>query len=316
MKSPAIEAKYLTRTFGDFTAVDNVSFTVARGDVFGFLGANGAGKSTTIRMLCGLLPATSGSALVGGFDVTTSPDEVKNRIGYMSQRFSLYDDLTVVQNIRFFGGVYGLSRDLLEERMRWVMSMAGLEGRGDTMTRTLAGGFKQRLALGCAVLHHPEIVFLDEPTGGVDPISRRSFWELIGELSAGGTTVLVTTHFLDEAEYCNDIILIEAGKLIASGSPSELKQQQIKFPILEVSPPDPLAMMEEIRKSDWAVETSLFGTTLHVMVKEEERGRMELDSLGRRMGSGSAAIHRIIPSLEDVFLHLLEQQRSAHKRVA
>ncbi|MDH4069554.1 MAG: ABC transporter ATP-binding protein [Ignavibacteria bacterium] len=313
MSSPAIEVTNLTRKFGDFTAVNNISFTVARGDVFGFLGANGAGKSTTIRMLCGLLPATSGSALVGGFDVTLRPDDVKARIGYMSQRFSLYDDMTVAQNIRFFGGVYGLTREALDERMAWVMTMAGLSGRGDTMTRTLAGGFKQRLALGCAVLHQPEIVFLDEPTGGVDPISRRSFWELIGELSAGGTTILVTTHFLDEAEYCNDIILIEAGQLIAGGSPGRLKEEQIRFPILEVSPQDPLAMMEEIRKSDWAVETSVFGTTLHVMVTDEEKGRKEIDSLSRRLGSGAPGVHRIIPSLEDVFLHLLEQKRSGRK---
>ena len=201
MNGHAIEVENLTKRFGDFTAVDNLNFTVKEGEIFGFLGANGAGKSTTIRMLCGLLQSTSGSAHVGGFDINTQTEQLKQNIGYMSQRFSLYDDLTVEQNIRFFGGVYGLRNSRLKERMDWVLKMADLNGREQSITRTLSGGWKQRLALGCAILHEPKIVFLDEPTGGVDPISRRNFWELINQLSSEGITILVTTHFLDEAEY-------------------------------------------------------------------------------------------------------------------
>ncbi len=230
----AITVDGLTKTFGAFTAVDHLHFAVKRGEIFGFLGANGAGKSTTIRMLCGLLQPTAGTATVGGYDINTQTEQVKLAIGYMSQRFSLYDDLTVEQNIRFFGGIYGLGGARLVERMNWVLAMADLKGRERSLTRTLSGGWKQRLALGCAILHEPSIVFLDEPTGGVDPISRRNFWELINQLSAGGTTVLVTTHFLDEAEYCNDIILINAGRLIATGSPRQLKTEHIRKPILEV----------------------------------------------------------------------------------
>jgi len=311
MTDVVIDVRELSKTFGPFRAVDRLSFQVQRGEIFGFLGANGAGKSTTIRMLCGLLPPSGGTAIVGGNDVGKEPERVKERIGYMSQRFSLYDDLTVAQNIRFFGGVYGLGGSDLEDRARWAVELAGLRGREDSLTRTLAGGFKQRLALGCAVLHRPEILFLDEPTGGVDPISRRQFWELISDLSAGGTTILVTTHFLDEAEYCNDIILIEAGKGIAAGSPGDLKRDQIKFPILEIAARNAVEMMEDVRGSGWAVETSIFGSNLHVMVRDEAEGRREINNLLRRRGEQGGDIHRIVPSLEDVFLHLLERSRSA-----
>jgi len=306
----AIEVRDLTKSFGHFTAVDHLSFTVKRGEIFGFLGANGAGKSTTIRMLCGLLIPTSGSARVGQYDVTSQTELVKRSIGYMSQRFSLYDDLTVEQNIRFYGGVYGLEGERLEERMQWVLSMADLKGREESLTRTLSGGWKQRLALGCAILHEPPIVFLDEPTGGVDPISRRNFWELINELSSQGTTVLVTTHFLDEAEYCNHIILINAGKLIAAGSPNELKAHYITHPILEVRCGDVVDALEAVRNEPWALETSVFGTTLHVMVEDERAGK---DALARLLGARGISIsrmERIMPSLEDVFLYLLEVENS------
>jgi ABC-2 type transport system ATP-binding protein len=225
MNGYSIEVSGLSKKFGDFVAVDNVSFKVAKGEIFGFLGANGAGKSTTIRMLCGLLNPTSGGATVGGFPVASRPEKVKERIGYMSQKFSLYEDLTVRENIRFFGGIYGLSRSRLSKRLPWVLEMAGLKGRGNTLTRELAGGWKQRLALGCALLHEPEIVFLDEPTGGVDPASRRRFWDLIYDLSVRGVTVFVTTHYLDEAEYCHRIMLMHAGKIIAGGSPRELRDR-------------------------------------------------------------------------------------------
>ncbi len=308
MNAPAIEVTGLTKKFGSFTAVDGVTFSVRRGEIFGVLGANGAGKSTTIRMLCGLLQPTSGSARVGGYDVGTQPELVKSTIGYMSQRFSLYNDLTVEQNIRFFGGIYGLDRDRVQERLNWVLSMADLKGRERSLTGTLAGGWKQRLALGCAILHEPPIVFLDEPTGGVDPISRRNFWELINQLSAEGVTVLVTTHFLDEAEYCNTIILINAGKLIASGSPRTLKSEHIRKPILEVVPDgDIVVALETVRTQPWALETSVFGTALHVMVESEGEGKRRIDSVLQGSGIGIRRIERIAPSLEDVFLYLLDQ---------
>jgi ABC-2 type transport system ATP-binding protein len=308
MSDQAIEVFDLTKRFGQFTAVDRMTFSVRRGEIFGFLGANGAGKSTTIRMLCGILQPTSGRANVGGFDINTQTELVKQHIGYMSQKFSLYDDLTVEQNIRFFGGVYGLTGSRLKERMEWALNMADLKGRESSLTRTLAGGWKQRLALGCAILHQPMIVFLDEPTGGVDPISRRSFWELINQLSAEGVTVLVTTHFLDEAEYCNDIILINAGHLIATGSPLELKTRHITSPMLEVTlrGGSIVEALETLRKEEWALETSVFGTKLHVMVREEQSGRAAVVRTLSRQGIAAEQITRIIPSLEDVFLYLLE----------
>ncbi len=309
MSDYAIEVKDLTKRFGKFTAVDSVNFTVKRGEIFGFLGANGAGKSTTIRMLIGLLQPTSGTATVGGFDIVKQSEQVKLNIGYMSQRFSLYDDLTVEQNIRFYGGVYGLKNSRLDERMEWVLKMADLKGREDSLTKTLSGGWKQRLALGCAILHEPKIVFLDEPTGGVDPISRRNFWELISQLSSEGITVLVTTHFLDEAEYCNDIILINTGKLIASGSPVELKTNYIKNPILEVAglENNVVEALETIREQPWALETSVFGTSLHVMVKAEAEGTKLIQSSLAEKNVAAGSIQRIVPSLEDVFLYLLDK---------
>jgi ABC-2 type transport system ATP-binding protein len=243
---------------------------------------------------------------VGGYDVARETGKVKRTIGYMSQRFSLYDDLTVEQNIRFFGGIYGLSDARLRERMHWVLAMADLTGREDSLTRTLSGGWKQRLALGCAVLHEPPIVFLDEPTGGVDPLSRRNFWEMINQLSEHGTTVLVTTHFLDEAEYCNDIILINAGRLVASGSPIELKTRYITSPILEVRCDDVVQSLELIRAESWALETSVFGTALHVMVADADGGAGRIRTLLTRRGIAVASVERIVPSLEDVFLYVLE----------
>jgi ABC-2 type transport system ATP-binding protein len=311
MPDRAIEVQNLTKKFGSFTAVDGISFTVERGEIFGFLGANGAGKSTTIRMLCGLLEPSGGSGRVGGFDILRETEKVKKNIGYMSQRFSLYEDLTVEENIRFFGGVYGLTNGAIRERMRWVVEMAGLGGREKSLTRTLSGGWKQRLALGCAVLHRPAILFLDEPTSGVDPVSRRNFWELINQLSEEGVTILVTTHYLDEAEYCNDIILINAGRLIAAGSPKELKETHITYPILEVQSSDLVAAMDLLRSESWVLELSLFGTYLHVGVAEEGKARMQIPALLASRGLTVDRMERIAPSLEDVFLHLLEHDSSA-----
>jgi ABC-2 type transport system ATP-binding protein len=304
----AIEVRSLVKRFGDFTAVDDVSFGVERGRIFGFLGANGAGKSTTIRMLCGLLDPTSGSATVGGFDIRREPERVKRAIGYMSQRFSLYEDLTVAENIRFFGGAYGLTKQKVESRLAWVLEMAGLEGRERSLTRTLSVGWKQRLALGCAVLHEPRIVFLDEPTGGVDPASRRRFWELINGLSAEGITVFVTTHYMDEAEYCNDIRLIHAGRIVAGGSPQELKTKVITNPILEVLCDRVVEALEVLQKEPWVLETSIFGLALHISVADEADGRRRIaDRLGRE-GITIYRVDRIMPSLEDVFIHKIEQQ--------
>ncbi len=224
MSSPSVELVHLTKRFGDFLAVDDVSLTVQKGEIFGFLGPNGAGKSTTIRILCGLLTPTSGTASVAGFDVSREPEEVRARIGYMSQKFSLYDDLTVAENIDFFSGIYGVDRARRPERKHYALEMSGLQGREDSLTRTLPGGLKQRLALGCAILHEPPIVFLDEPTSGVDPIARRSFWELIYQMSEAGQTVFVTTHYMDEAEYCHRIALLYRARMISLGTPAELKR--------------------------------------------------------------------------------------------
>jgi ABC-2 type transport system ATP-binding protein len=303
----SIEVKSLTKRFGAFTAVDAVSFDVERGAIFGFLGANGAGKSTTIRMLCGLLDPTSGTAVVGGFDVCRDPEKVRRVIGYMSQKFSLYEDLTVVENIRFFGGAYGLTRKAVDSRLPWVLEMAGLKGRERSLTRTLSVGWKQRLALGCAVLHEPGIVFLDDPTGGVDPASRRRFWELINELSERRVTVFVTTHYLDEAEYCNDLRLIHAGRIVAGGSPSALKSEVIRNPILEVSTVRAVDALEALRKEPWVLETSIFGTSLHVSVADEAEGRRLVQETLARSGITPDRVDRIVPSLEDVFIHKIEE---------
>ncbi len=308
MPEPSIVVRSLTKRFGGFTAVDAVSFDVRRGAIFGFLGANGAGKSTTIRMLCGLLDPTSGTATVGGFDVGREPERIKRVIGYMSQKFSLYEDLTVLENIRFFGGVYGLPSKVLQARLPWVLELAGLNGRERSLTRTLSAGWKQRLALGCAVLHEPEIVFLDEPTGGVDPASRRRFWELINGLSERGVTVFVTTHYLDEAEYCNDIRLIHAGRIVAGGGPRELKAEIIRHPILEVATDRPVDALEVLRREPWVLETSIFGAALHVGVADEAEGRRLILARLAREGIVPDRVDRIVPSLEDVFIRKIEEQ--------
>ncbi len=313
MSEPAISVHNLTKRFGDFLAVNNVSFQVGKGEIFGFLGANGAGKSTTIRMLCGLLSSTSGTATVAGYEINQQPEKVKENIGYMSQKFSLYDDLTVRENIRFFGGVYGLRGKELKDRMEWAVEMAGLQGRENSLTVELAGGWKQRLALGCAILHNPKIVFLDEPTGGVDPVSRRNFWELINQLSEQGTTVFVTTHYLDEAEYANRIMLIQAGEIIAGGSPKELKETHIKNPILEVECDQVVSAMEILQQQDWVIETTIFGTYLHTSVTNEDEGRKKIQKVLAENNISIKRMDRIVPSLEDVFIYLIDQGSPAAK---
>jgi len=307
----AIEVRDLTRRFGAFTAVDRMSFDVERGEIFGFLGSNGAGKSTTIRMLCGLLRPTSGTATVGGIDVGKDPEAVKRRIGYMSQRFSLYESLTVDENIRFFGGVYGLDRDRLAARREFVLEMAGLRGRESTLTRTLSGGWRQRLALGCAILHEPPIVFLDEPTGGVDPLSRRRFWRLIDQLSKAGVAVLVTTHYLDEAEHCQRIAIIQAGRLAALGTVAELKQTFAGRPIVEVHATPSIEAMKALDAMAEVEKTSIFGTAVHAVLRTAAADPDALAARLRAAGLEVASCGLVEPSLEDVFLDVAERSAAA-----
>jgi ABC-2 type transport system ATP-binding protein len=303
----AIEVRNLTRRFGVFTAVDDVTFDVRQGEVFGFLGSNGAGKSTTIRMMCGLLRPSSGTAVVGGTDVGQDPEGVKRRIGYMSQRFSLYELLTVDQNIAFFGGIYGLDRQRLSHRREFVLEMAGLRGRETTLARDLSGGWRQRLALGCAVLHEPPILFLDEPTGGVDPLSRRQFWRLIDALSASGVTVLVTTHYLDEAERCHRVALIHAGRLAAIGTIPEVKKVFATRPIVEVRAERPVAAMQALDAMPEVEKTSLFGTAVHGVLRSPATGVDEIRSRLAGQGLKILAIDLVAPSLEDVFLDVVDR---------
>lgn len=304
----AIEVNNLTKVFGKFIAVNNVNFNVKQGEIFGFLGANGAGKSTTIRMLIGILEPSSGDALVSGYSIKNQSDLVKKNIGYMSQKFSLYNDLTVAENIRFFAGIYGLDGKKYEERKKWVLKVANLENMENVITGSLPGGIKQRLALGTAVIHEPKIVFLDEPTSGVDPISRRNFWDLINELSDGGTTILVTTHYLDEAEFCNDIILINAGKLIAQGNAKALKTNYIKNPILEIESDRVVDSLEILEKEKWVGETSIFGNYIHVILNDSTINEQHIfQLLQEKNGITVKRVEKITPTLEDVFIHLIEK---------
>jgi len=304
---PAITVANLTRRFGKFVAVDDVSFDVGEGEIFGFLGANGAGKSTTIRMLCGLLRPSGGSASVGGVDVTRDPEGVKRRIGYMSQRFSLYETLTVDENIRFFAGLYGLSGERYAERRGFVLEMAGLAGREHTITRQLSGGWRQRLALGCAILHEPRILFLDEPTGGVDPISRRQFWRLIDRLAGEGVTILVTTHYLDEAERCGRVAIMHAGRLIGIGTVAEVKRVFADRPIVEVRVDRPIAAMQALDAMPEVEKTSLFGTAVHAVLSTPSAADVPVADRLREAGLEVESLAAVQPSLEDVFLDMIEK---------
>ena len=307
--SLAIEARELTRRFGDFTAVDGISLAVEEGTIFGLLGANGAGKSTTIRMLCGLLSSSEGTGSVAGFDIDREPESIKRSIGYMSQEFSLYRDLTVEENITFFGGVYGLSRKRLGERMGWVLEMAGLNGRETTLAAELSGGWRQRLALGCAVLHEPRIIFLDEPTGGVDPVSRREFWELINRFAEEGVTVLVTTHYLDEAEYCDQVSLMHAGRIVAEGSPTSLKREQIPERIWKVECDEVTDALSLLQEREWVRDSSIFGSALHVgLALSDEEAEGAIRELLGSAGIEVESVEAILPSLEDVFIHVIKRE--------
>jgi ABC-2 type transport system ATP-binding protein len=300
----AVRVEGLTRRFGDFTAVDNISLAIGKGEIFGFLGPNGAGKSTTIKMLCGLLQPTGGKGFVGGNDIMRESEEIKKHIGYMSQKFSLYDDLTVEENINFFSGIYKVSREKKRGRMEWVLEMSGLKDRRNSVTKTLPGGFKQRLALGCAILHEPPILFLDEPTSGVDPISRRNFWDLIYEMARKGTTIFVTTHYMDEADYCDRLALIYRGRVIAEGTPGEMRQKYMKRDVLEIEVDRLVAALEAVYKN--GIETAIFGSLLHATVDNAEQDIPRIEALLKKEGIAVNRIEKIMPSLEDVFVTLIE----------
>jgi ABC-2 type transport system ATP-binding protein len=303
-----IEVQHLTKVFGRFTAVDHVTFSVRRGEIFGFLGPNGAGKSTTIRMLCGLLSSTSGKATVGGFDINSQSDQVRENIGYMSQKFSLYRDLSVAENITFFGGVYGLDARRLGQRMKEVIKMAGLEGLEGQLTGTLSGALQQRLALGCAVLHEPPILFLDEPTSGVDPISRRMFWDLIQDLAANGVTVLITTHFLDEAEFCQRLGFISAGSLVALDTPAAIKRQAVSEDLFEVVLPHLRGARENLEGLDGLVALSFFGPRLHLFCRPGVYDAQGLEKAVTDRGLQVQSVERVAVRLEDCFIRLVQRQ--------
>jgi ABC-2 type transport system ATP-binding protein len=298
----AVLAVELSKKFGDFTAVDRVSFTVERGAIFGFLGPNGAGKTTTIRMLLGLLRPSSGSATVLGFDIVRQTGELKRHIGYMSQRFSLYDDLTVEENLNFYGRTYGVLGRALRARKRFVLHMAGLEGRERELTRNLSGGWKQRLALGTAIIHEPEMLFLDEPTAGVDPISRRAFWGLLYELAEGGTTIMVTTHYMDEAEHCQNLAFIQHGRLVAQGSPAEIKETKMRGQVLEIDCAQPEIAIPVLRQMGAFEEVALYGALIHAVADRVEDLRPEIAHALEVRGVSMRTMDVIAPSLEDVFI--------------
>ncbi len=314
-RQPAVRVEGLERRFGSFVAVDGVSFEVAPGEIFGFLGPNGSGKSTTIRMLIGLLLPTGGRGWVAGHDIWTESARIKSVIGYMSQRFSLYEDLTVGQNLDFFGGVYGVPRAARPERRRWALTMAGLTGHEENLTRELAGGWRQRLALACAVLHEPRILFLDEPTSGVDPISRRAFWDLIRSMASRGVTVFVSTHYMDEAEYCDRLALLHRGRIVAMGRPEELRGTDLGVETLEIAVDRPVEALERLDRERVVREAALFGTALHVAVSDAATAAPVLRAALAASGIRVDRVEPIRPSLEDVFVSLIEAQgRSAAAR--
>ncbi|HLJ59368.1 MAG TPA: ABC transporter ATP-binding protein [bacterium] len=303
----AVRAHELTRSFGTFVAVDHLTFEIPAGAIWGFLGPNGSGKSTTIRMLCGILRPTTGHAEVLGYDVVRDPEQIKERIGYMSQRFSLYDDLTIQENLSFYAGVYGLSRTEARARTAEWIARAGLRGREHMPARALSGGWKQRLAFGCAVLHRPQMVFLDEPTSGVDPVSRREFWDLIGQFAESGVTVMVTTHYMDEAEHCDTLAFIFAGRIIAMGTPDEVKRRAMSGELLEIVTTQYARALDVLAARPGVSEPALFGRTIHVTV---ENGDAAAPALRRALADQGVAVDRIAPvapSLEDAFVSLVER---------
>ncbi len=308
----AVRVRNLTRRFGEFTAVDRVTFDVDQGQIFGFLGPNGAGKTTTIRMLISLLPPTSGEGWVAGLDIRTEGEAIRTKIGYMSQKFSLYTDLTVDENIILFAGLYGVTGDRFRRRRDWVLEMAGLTDRGSQLTGDLPLGWKQRLALGCAVLHEPSVLLLDEPTSGVDPAARRRFWDLINELAQGGTTVLVSTHYMEEAEYCNRLVLMNRGKVIAVDEPRGLRERMDE-PILELRTSETPHAVDALKHLNGVLEAAMFGRAVHVVVENEAEARTTIPALFAERSIPLQQIERVQPSLEDVFVALVRKEGGARE---
>jgi ABC-2 type transport system ATP-binding protein len=308
----AVKVKGLEKTFGAFTAVNHINFEVKRGEIFGFLGPNGAGKSTTIRMLCGILTPTSGEGTVGGFDIMKDQEKIKQNIGYMSQKFSLYDDLTVEENIEFYSGIYKLSKEDRKTRMEEVIKQAGIEDFRKNLTKALSGGWKQRLALGCAILHKPRIIFLDEPTSGVDPITRANFWSIIKEMASHGVTVFVTTHYMDEAENCDRMTLIYKGTIIALGTPEEMKTKIMTDEILEVLVPDPEGWTEKLSSAKGVKDAALFSSTIHIVVESAKVATSSIEGILKDNGVKKYSIRKIKPSLEDVFVSSIEKYDREH----
>ena len=308
----AVSVRDLEKRFGDFTAVNRINFDVKQGEIFGFLGPNGAGKSTTIRMLCGIISPTSGSGRVGGYDIIKDQYRIKEHIGYMSQKFSLYNDLTVAENINFYSGIYKIPAGEKRERFEETVRAAGLEGMESNLTVTLAGGWKQRLALGCALLHKPRIIFLDEPTSGVDPITRANFWAVIRDLASHGVTVFVTTHYMDEAENCNRMVLIYHGTIIATGTPQEMKTKCMKDEVLDITMPNAQAWLEKIIKLEGVKEAALFGANIHTVVYDSARAIPAINKFLQEAGVGEFTVEKILPSLEDVFVSAIEEYDKEH----
>lgn len=311
----AVTVKDLEKKFGDFTAVNQINFEVKQGEIFGFLGPNGAGKSTTIRMLCGIYTPTSGSGSVGGFDIIKEQFKIKENIGYMSQKFSLYDDLTVEENIDFYSRIYNIPEKEREERKDETIQLAGIEDFRKSLTGTLSGGWKQRLALGCAIIHKPKIIFLDEPTSGVDPITRANFWDIIKKMASAGRTIFVTTHYMDEAENCNRLVMIYHGTMIAMGSPEEMKTKIMKHEILEIVMPGAETWLEKIAALESIKETALFGINIHAVAYDAQKAVLDLKRLFDSQGQGLSgySINKIKASLEDVFVSLIEDYDAEHK---
>jgi len=309
----AVKVENLEKKFGSFTAVNHINFEVKEGEIFGFLGPNGAGKSTTIRMLCGIYTPTSGTGTVGGFDIIKEQDKIKQNIGYMSQKFSLYDDLTVEENIDFYSSIYNVPHSVRKERKEDTIKLAGIEDFRKNLTGTLSGGWKQRLAIGCAIIHHPKIIFLDEPTSGVDPITRNNFWNIIKEMARQGVTIFVTTHYMEEAENCNRLVMIYHGTMIAMGSPEEMKTEIMKNDILEILVPQAQLWLEKIAKLDGVKETALFGVNIHAVVFKSEEATTAIKNMFAQEGVRDVVIKEIKPSLEDVFVSLVEDYDAEHK---
>jgi ABC-2 type transport system ATP-binding protein len=306
MSDYAIEVNNLVKKFGGFTAVDGISFAVNKGEVFGFLGPNGAGKTTTIRILCGLLTPTAGQGKVSGFDIMKQSEEIKKHIGYMSQKFSLYDDLTVSENIDFYAGMYQTRRETRKQKQEEIIKMAELFGSEKVLTANLAGSVKQHLALGCALIHDPAIIFLDEPTAGVDPLSRRKFWNIIKDLAGHGVTILVTTHYMDEAERCDRIALISSGKIIANDTPENLKTKYIRGVLLEIDCDNVMYGLNALRNLSIVQDVALYGVFLHVLI-ENESMTGQIETALKEKNIGINRIEKITPSLEDVFVFLVEK---------